>query len=158
MTLVDCALIPIEFAPLRRRIRLAVAETLIDDSFLARGCPSNGVIVNAERFCYTEDATGGGRGAASGTSHTGTDRCVLISVVAVVLQYTDPAGEIVPVCVSDGRQLGAKLRSSTSIQRIGEETRTMTAHVRAGAFAGVSAMYPSLLCVASISLMVDAAE
>jgi hypothetical protein len=82
-------------------------------------------------------------------------RGVWISVAAVVLQYADLSGEIIPVSVSDGIQLGVKCRSSTSIRRIAEETH-MDDLARAGAVAGVSDTHPYLLCVASISLIGDA--
>jgi hypothetical protein len=82
-------------------------------------------------------------------------RGVLISVVAVILQYTNPAGEIIPVCVLRWASTRGELRS---LHRLKEWRRNSNAdRARAGAFAGVSAMHPMFLCVASFSLMVGAA-
>jgi hypothetical protein len=84
-------------------------------------------------------------------------RRVLICVVAVVLQYADPAGEIIPVCGLRWQSTRGEIAVVNIDSKNREETQPLTAH-RAGAFAGVSAMHPSLLCVASISLMVDAED
>jgi hypothetical protein len=116
-----------------------------DDSFLAQRGPSNVVIVMLNDAVTRKIQPGGG-----------TDPSVLISVVALSFFIT----RILPVRssqfeVSDGGHLGASCgRYVDSKNR--QETQTLTAP--AGVVAGVSDMHATFLCVASISLIVDAAD